>query len=96
MYREDKLNIIEQQKEPVPTFISNGQDYRAEWGRLFSGTEEEFPTEASFANHFFNWPHVIDGDRREQFDCTKENSFVLIPPQTYLAAYRKAKERGEI
>ena len=80
----------------IPSYERVGQDYRAEWGKLFSGSEEDFPTEASFANHFFDWPHVIEGEYREGFDCTKENSFELIPPIDYLKAYWDAKKREEI
>ncbi len=86
-------NIAE---KPLPIFERVGKDYRAEWSKALSGTEDDFPTEASFANHFFRWPHIIDGERREGFDCTKENSFILIPPTEYLSAYRAAKARGEI
>ncbi len=81
---------------PARSYERKGQDYRAEWARLFSATDKEFPTEASFANHFFDWPHTIEGEYRTQFDCTKENSFELIPPVDYLKAYWDAKEKGAV
>jgi len=81
--------------ESIPEFEDTGQDHTNEWATLLMGTEEDFPTEASVANHFFKWPHIIDGEYRDEFDCTKTNSFKLIPPDIYLEAYRKAKERGE-
>jgi hypothetical protein len=84
------------EKENLPTFEDVGNDYRNEWAKLLQGSEDDFPTEASFANHYFDWPHIIDGEKREKFDCTKENSFKLIPPQVYLEAYHDAKKRGEI
>lgn len=82
--------------EEMPVFLDTGKDYTDEWGKLLQGGENIFPTEASYANHYFNWPHIINGERREQFDCTKVDSFKLIPPQTYLVAYREAKRNGEI
>jgi hypothetical protein len=91
------MNKMESREEKIlPTYDNHGQDYREEWAKLLRGTEEEFPTEASFANHFFDWPHIIEGEEREGFDCTKENSFILIPPQDYLKAYRDAKKEGKI
>jgi type I site-specific restriction endonuclease len=79
-----------------PKYVDRGQDYTQEWANLLQGNEEDFPAEASFANHYFYWEHEINGKKREQFDCTDFNSFKLIPPQDYLKAYRKAKAEGEI
>lgn len=80
----------------IPIYIDNGQDYTHEWTDLLQGDEEGFPTEASFANHYFNWEHEINGKKRDQFDCTDVDSFRLIPPKDYLKAYRDAKRKGEI
>lgn len=80
----------------IPNYEDKGQDYTKEWGTVLQGSEEDFPTEASFANHYFNWKHVIDGVERDQFDCTDTKSFKLIPPQDYLRAYRDAKKKKEI
>ena len=81
MEREIKFSTEE---EKLPTFENTGQDHRDEWGKLLQGSEKDFPTEASFANHYFDWPHVIDGEKREGFDCTKENSFILSAIKKYL------------
>lgn len=79
-----------------PNYPDGGQDHTDKWGKLLAGDESEFPTEASYANHFFTWEHTIDGKDRNQFDCTDPESFKLIPPEDYLQAYRAAKEKGEI
>jgi hypothetical protein len=80
----------------LPTFSDQEQDYTAEWGKTLQGSENDFPFEASFANHYFVWPHIINGELRTEFDCTKVDSFKYIPPGAYIAAYTAAKERGEI
>ncbi len=82
--------------ESIQIYEDNGQDYRQEWGELLQGSEDKFPTKASVNNHFFEWPHYIDDEYRPGFDCTKENSFRLIPPRDYLAAYYRAKREKKI
>jgi len=89
--RDGKKNQV-----TIPEFRDTGRDYTKEWERLLQGSEKDFPTKASFANHFFEWPHVVNGRRRNRFDCTKQDSYRFIPPQVYLKAYREAKARGEI
>lgn len=84
------------ERENIPAYNDCGQDYTEEWGKLLQGGEEDFPTEASFANHFFDWLHEIRGEKRTLFDCTDADSFRLIPPRDYLSAYREAKRRGII
>lgn len=83
-------------EKTIPVYKDNGQDYTEEWGTLLQGNEKDFPTEASIANHYFNWDHIIDGKKRGKFDCTDTKSFKLIPPQDYLRAYKYAKQKGEI
>lgn len=85
-----------EKKKNIPVYPDNGQDYRHEWTRLLGGDNEELPFEATFANQFFDWPHEIKGELRRQFDCTDPDSYRLIPPKDYLAAYHAAKKRGEI
>ncbi len=77
-------------------YTDEGLDHTPEWEILLQGPETNFPLEASFANHFFFWKHILMGDVRNQFDCTDPKSFRLIPPQDYLRAFRAAKRRGEI
>lgn len=83
-------------KNIIPTFRDDGRDHTKEWEKLLQGSESDFPTEASVVNESFDWPHIVNGKRRNRFDCRKLDSYRFIPPEAYLKAYREAKRRGEI
>src|SRR3990167_10705394 len=93
--KNEEVSISETEQE-IPIYTDQGQNYIDEWSGFLRDDKNDFPIEASFANHFFKWPHIIKWERREEFDCTDVDSYRLIPPSDYLKAYREAKGIGTI